>query len=107
MSFQNVDWTLAGGIIITGLVVVFIVLAFLWFAVGVIGKVGSVINAKTKAKTDANAEKAQLVNTVVPTAKLNGETIAAITGAIAAASGKNFKITSIKLSGSNTELFKG
>ncbi len=102
----QVDWTLAIGTTLTGLVVVFLVLAFLWFSVTIIGKIimGMAKPAPAPAPTAA-APKA--VASTSNTHKLTPEIVAAITGAIGATTGENFKITEIKLSGTNQNLWKG
>lgn len=107
MSFSNVDWTLAGGIIITGLVVVFFVLAFLWFAVTIIGKVGSAINAKQSANKPQTTAVPTPSTSSAPVAHvaLSGEIIAAITAAVADSTDKNFVIKSIALKGEGTPLW--
>lgn len=104
MSFNNVDWTLAGGIIITGLVVVFFVLAFLWFSITVIGKVCDRIIASIK-KNEPVIEKTTPAPKVA-SPKLSGELVAVITAAAASVTDKNFRIKSISRKGDSTPLWK-
>lgn len=102
MSFSNVDWTLAGAVVITGLVVVFFMLALLWVFVILIGKIAPMISKKPQEQKSSPAV-APIQATVRP--KLNSEIVAAITGAVSTTTNRNFKIKSISLKGDNTPLW--
>lgn len=104
MSFSSVDWTLAGGIIITGLVVVFFVLAFLWFFIATMGKVCTKFLASIKKNEAVPQNTTPVQQPSAP--KLNGELVAVITAAVSSVTEKNFKIKSIALKGDNTPLWK-
>lgn len=105
----NVDWTLAGAIILTGLTVVFIVLLFLWFAVSAMGKICGSIDASLKKAEPVQEQEAAPVAPAVNSGvnPLTPEVVAAITGAIGAVHTGNFRITSIKQTGSSTNLWEG
>ncbi|MGL4791922.1 MAG: OadG family protein [Anaerotignaceae bacterium] len=105
--FSNVDWILAGAIVFTGLVVVFFVLAFLWFAVYLIGIIGGKIANSAKEKAAMQTPSPQpTVTQPQSQQKLTPEVVAAITAAIANVTDSNFKITNISLHGTSTTLWE-
>ncbi len=96
----NVDWVLAGAIILTGLVVVFFVLLFLWLAVAMLGKICSLF----KEEMPAPAPAAPVITSTATT--LTPEIVAAISATIGCMHQGEFKITSIKQQGSSTNLWE-
>lgn len=92
---MNIDFTLAGAVIITGLIVVFIALVGLWFIVWLFGKlfmtVGSASKPSQPTKTDASKSAAPKApsntaakNAMVVEDGISDEIIAVISAAVAA-----------------------
>lgn len=104
MSF-NVDWVMAGAVIITGLSVVFVALVLLWGVMVLMGKlIGSVSGGKSTKKEKPAAVQTQPIAKTQPTlaaqqAEVGDDVVAAITAAIAAMTGStNFVVKSIRRS---------
>ena len=102
------DWSLIWSTVITGLVVVFLILAILVFLLWGMGKIFKTIDNAAKKKAAAAAETAVKADEPVQQAEAieeyieeedDGELIAVISAAIAAygeAEGKQYKITSVR-----------
>ena len=102
------DWSLIWSTVITGLVVVFLILAILVFLLWGMGKIFKTIDNAAKKKAAAVAETAVKADEPVQQAEAieeyieeedDGELIAVISAAIAAygeAEGKQYKITSVR-----------
>ncbi len=102
------DWSLIWSTVITGLVVVFLILAILVFLLWGMGKIFKAIDNAAKKKAAAAAETAVKADEPVQQAEAieeyieeedDGELIAVISAAIAAygeAEGKQYKITSVR-----------
>lgn len=99
----NVDWGLAIGTTLTGLIVVFLVLVFLWFIVGITGGVCSNIAQKAKA-TEVVAPKMMEPTPQAP--DLTEEVVAAITAAVGMVMTSGFKLKYIRLQGSSENLWQ-
>ncbi len=94
---MNIDFTLAGAVIITGLVVVFIALVGLWLLVWLFGKLFVAASSKpTQSKPKAEAPKpaapkapsnAAAKNAMVVEDGISDEVVAVIAAAVAAMGG--------------------
>ncbi len=99
----NVDWGLAIGTTLTGLIVVFLVLVFLWFIVGITGGVCSSIAKKAKA-TEVVAP--EIMEPTPQAADLTEEVVAAITSAVGMVMTNGFKLKYIRLQGGSENLWQ-
>ena len=109
---MQMDWSYVGAVVISGLVIVFVALILLIFAVWVMGKIFTAISQK---KSGGNAKKAETAPAVQPKNEpapiLNSveeddtEVIAVIAAAVAAMSeelGQPLKIRSIRRAGGSS-----
>ena len=105
---MNIDFTLAGAVIITGLVVVFIALIGLWFIVWLFGKLFMAVDSTSKPsqpKMDAPKSAAPkapsntaIKNAMVVEEGISDEVVAVIAAAVAAmgSAAGGFALRSVK-----------
>ena len=105
--FANVDWVCAGSVIISGLVVVFAALVLLWFIVAVLGRILSGIAGNSGRKDNTSREEIPAAAPAVqqpskpapmPVVEegISNEVVAVIAAAIAAMSGGQCVVRSVK-----------
>ena len=103
----NIDWVMAGAVVITGLVVVFAALVLLWWVMALMGKVLGTRSSggqdKGKKALEPAAKNTPVTNQpalATQNQEVSDEVVAVITAAISAMTGSNnFVVKSIRRSG--------
>ena len=105
----NVDWTFAGSVIVSGLVVVFAVLILLWGIVAILGRILAAITGSGKGEKDkaenvaskAPAPAKPAGNAPMPIVEdgIGDEIVAVIAAAVAAMTGGKGVLRSVRRSG--------
>lgn len=104
----NVDWTFAGSVIVSGLVVVFAVLVLLWGIVALLGRIISSVAGGGKGKKEETAKSQPQAPAAKPPVSapmpivedgIGDEVVAVIAAAVAAMTGGKGVLRSVKRSG--------